>query len=447
MHTTISLSYFADTETPSRWEKLAINEDSQSGDEGNSSLFPLVSGTSHRQFTVLYSLGDSNSAIASARTVLRMKKLVQGLSWKIKHLILIWKTFPCIALLKDTSFRYEYVSAAIDKQVRRGNILDEIASSNFYHTYIRLPLDWIQNFPGLHQGLSQNHVTPSIMVGTGSQWRLGQPLPSGGLHSQGGISRIAAITQSSGCHSDPPGAGLCLVHMALSVGTPQSASRGPALPSRQPAPDTGGLQGRETCRLLQKTLSQVALEACLTPKALLPVKSCPCTIKVEFASVPLTFVSVSTNKYIGSDSRLDRKGDSASSWFSVLGPLGTAEGDPLKRGASGGPDCLDRRVPLSPGIQPESGPGVAIQTALQVDAQVPITSAGHGDPDGSNPLHEATATPCPPAFSLPAPTPATAYTANNHGHAKSLLGKNSFSTPFATKPGERCKSTELSALS
>lgn len=137
--------------------------------------------------------------------------------------------------------------------------------------------------------------------------------------------------------------------MALSVGTPQSTSRGPALPSRQPAPDTGeaegpraggstaspplsghsqplqppqgllrcprilggGLQGRETCRLLQKTLSQMALEASLTPQTLLPVKSCPCTIKVEFASAtppPPTFVSVSTNKHIGSDSdaRLQR---------------------------------------------------------------------------------------------------------------------------------------------
>lgn len=82
-----------------------LGEDSQSGDEGNSSLFPLVSRTSHWQFTVVYSLGDSNSAIASTRTVPRMKTLVQGLSWKIKRLILIWKTFPCIALLKDTSFR------------------------------------------------------------------------------------------------------------------------------------------------------------------------------------------------------------------------------------------------------------------------------------------------------------------------------------------------------
>ena len=27
IHTTISLSYFADTETPSRWEKLMINND------------------------------------------------------------------------------------------------------------------------------------------------------------------------------------------------------------------------------------------------------------------------------------------------------------------------------------------------------------------------------------------------------------------------------------
>ena len=26
VHTTISLSYFADTETPSRWEKLIIND-------------------------------------------------------------------------------------------------------------------------------------------------------------------------------------------------------------------------------------------------------------------------------------------------------------------------------------------------------------------------------------------------------------------------------------
>lgn len=84
---------------------------------------------------------------------------------------------------------------------------------------------------------------------------------------------------------------------------------------------------------------------------------------------------------------------------------------------------------------------------LQVDAQMPITSAGHGDPDGCNPLHEATAAPCPPAFSLPAPTPATASMTNNPGHAESLLGKNSFSNPFATKPGECSKSTELSALS
>lgn len=49
---------------------------------------------------------------------------------------------------------------------------------------------------------------------------------------------------------------------------------------------------------------------------------------------------------------------------------GTAEGDPLKCGASGGPDYLDRRVPLSPGIQPESGPGVAIQAVgLELNSQ------------------------------------------------------------------------------
>lgn len=127
--------------------------------------------------------------------------------------------------------------------------------------------------------------------------------------------------------------------MVLSVGTPQSTSRGPALPSRQPAPDTGEAEGpRAGGSTASPPLSghsqplqppqgllrclRIPEEACreekradccrkrspkwpwkhLSLRRLLPVKSRPCTIKVEFASVPLTFVSVSTNKHIGSDS-------------------------------------------------------------------------------------------------------------------------------------------------
>lgn len=48
---------------------------------------------------------------------------------------------------------------------------------------------------------------------------------------------------SGGHRSDPPGAVLYLVHMLLSVGTPQSKSKGPVLLSRQPAPNTGRVRG------------------------------------------------------------------------------------------------------------------------------------------------------------------------------------------------------------
>ena len=79
--------------------------------------------------------------------------------------------------------------------------------------------------------------------------------------------------------------------------------------------------------------------------------------------------------------------------------------------------------------------------AMPVDAQRPITSAGHRDPNDSKALHEATPSSQPSTF-----RPQTASFINNHGHAKSLLGKNS-SFPLAAKPGECSKLTELSALS
>lgn len=127
-----------------------------------------------------------------------------------------------------------------------------------------------------------------------------------------------------GRHSDPSGAGLCLVHMWLSVGAPRSASRGPALPSRQPAPDTGrseglgaGLCSLRPIRLLracatapgplplpagpqrrpaekrnrqtaaENTPKRPQKEASSTTQVLLPMTSCPSTIKGEFASLPL----------------------------------------------------------------------------------------------------------------------------------------------------------------
>lgn len=67
----------------------------------------------------------------------------------------------------------------------------------------------------------------------------------------------------------------------------------------------------------------------------------------------------------------------------------------------------------------------------QADAQVRILSAGPEDPDGSNPLREATS---------PSPAP-TLTTASMFLHGKT------FSTQFTAKPGERSNSTELSALS
>lgn len=48
-----------------------------------------------------------------------------------------------------------------------------------------------------------------------------------------------ALPVSGGHHSDRIEVDLCSVHMWLSVRTPQTKSKGPALCSRQPAPNTG----------------------------------------------------------------------------------------------------------------------------------------------------------------------------------------------------------------
>ena len=128
-----------------------------------------------------------------------------------------------------------------------------------------------------------------------------------------------------GRHSDPSGAGLCLVHMWLSVGAPRSASRGPGRWPVQPTPHqtapslcnrpgaspAASWSSEEACREEKQAdccrkHSQTAPEGSIfhypgsSPHDILPLHH-QGGVRIPPLEPGQTFVSASTSKYGRSD--------------------------------------------------------------------------------------------------------------------------------------------------